>query len=223
MSELSLGDARSESAMESSLGDAQSVTPDVVDVDVVKDAASFNVGAWIDGVRPLRRAVRVILGNDVDALVELQKVSDELSRMQDDDPDVDDLIDRAVELQEIMRGQWVVVEARGPEWVRANGLRLMERLGIEKPDPEKLDGQSDEDVRKLVESNRVLLAHMCAAQIVEPRLSGDDLVKLDTARRSEMDKIIQVVASINSVGAAGDPVMSVDFSRLRSARQRMRS
>lgn len=215
--ELSLADTAVETPDEPSLADAVAPT-EVIEIDVEKDAASFDVGEWADGVRPIRRAVRVLLDNHADeALIELQKLFDELQRMQDDDPEVDPILDRCIELQEIIRGQWVIIEAHGPERVRADGLRLIDELGVEKADPDK--DQSEAEVRKVVEDNRVLLAHMCALQIVEPKLSGDDLVRLDQARRSEMDKIVQIVASINAHGAAGDPVMSVDFSRLRSARQ----
>lgn len=196
--ELSIADVQTDAGAERSLGDVQ------------QDAATFDMGAWAEGVRPVRRAVRVFLANDDDALnvaVELEKLADRIDRLPDG-PEVDALIDEAVALQEIGRGQWVVVEAHSQERRQADEKRIIEDLGLD---------TKSEDTK--VRDGSVLMAHMAAEQVVEPKMSGDDMLALAAARWPEAYKIIQLCSDVNTEAMGDAAVLRVDFTRRRSGRR----
>lgn len=195
MSELSLAETVVESSDERALGE------------VTQAAADFDMAGWLSGVRPVRKAVRVFLGDEVDALVELEKLADQIDRLPDG-PEVDALIDRAEVLQEAARGQWVVVEAHSAERRKADEARLTDELG--------LDLKSDETK---TEHGARLVAAMAAEQIVEPKISGEQLHELSRVRWPEAWKIINAASEVNSEPVSESKLVSVDFSRRRSGRR----
>lgn len=196
MSELSLAEAVSvESSDERALAD------------VTQKAAEFDVKSWLTGVRPVRKAVRVFLGDEVDALVELEKLADQIDRLPDG-PEVDALIDRAEALQEAARGQWVVVEAHSAERRKADEDRLTDELGLD------LKSEATK-----TEHGARLMAAMAAEQVVEPVMSADDLFALAQVRWPEAWKIINAVSEVNTETVSDSKLVSVDFSRRRSGRR----
>lgn len=197
--ERSIADAHTEDAPEErSLGDIQ------------KEAAEFDMESWLDGIRPVRRAVRVFLANDDDALnvaVELEKIVDKIDSLPDG-PEVDALIDRALELQEVGKGQWVVMEAHSQERREADETRLIEQLN--------LDTKSEETK---IKHGTILIAHLAAAQIVEPKITGPQLIALSKDRWHEAYKIINLASELNSHSMSDTKVFNLDFSRRRSGRR----
>lgn len=208
MSELSLGDAITETVEEVSVAEAITDTPDTGER---PDPESFDLGEWANGVRPVRRAVRVLLANDEEierAPVRIREIADRIDILPDGD-EVDALIDEAIGLQEMLRGDLVEMVAHSAERIRADGKRLVDELGLKKND----DG--------LVESGdaQILTYYLAAEQIVSPKLTGAQLVELAKVRRGEAEKIIILGNELNSKSITEAPELSINFTRRRSGRR----
>ena len=166
--------------------------------------ADFNLQAFIRGVRPTRRSVK--LYPQADLVGQLEKLADRIEQLPDG-PEVDALIDQAIQLQEIFHagGVWWTVEKRSSEWVKNHREKTAAALGLASTETERAKMQ--------------LMLHQLAAQIVEPAgVTAEDLHALYEANEGEVSKLIVALTMVNEQVAEAAKVVSLDFSQRRSGR-----
>ena len=181
----------------------------VVDATVPPTPENFDLESWIHGVRPTRRAVKLMQNGDLIAQMEqvVQQIDD-----AEPESDVDDLIDRYLELREQFgRGVWFTLEMRSGEWIRKfrndTSAKLNLKLKIGR------DGSMDGDQEKV----DLVLAHQLAAQIVEPAgITADHVVTLRRSNAGEYAKLLGCLVDVNNMLSESAEVMGRDFSRRRS-------
>lgn len=164
--------------------------------------ADFNLQAFIRGVRPTRRSVRLF--QQADLVGQLEKLAQQIEDLPDG-PEVDALVDQAVELQAMFHagGVWFTVEKRSSEWVKNFRDKTAAQLGYTSTDSE--------------EAKMQLLLHQLAAQLVEPAgVTAEDLYAIYTANEGEVSKMIVALTMVNEQIAESAKVVSLDFSRRRS-------
>jgi hypothetical protein len=174
-------------------------TPDVEDITNDVTPEDFDFDAFVDGVRPGRRAVRVTMRADLAAEV------DQIAIKADglDDPNGEEaqaLLDRFVEVKEqIAASQKVfVVEARSEHRARQI-IKQMEKLGM--PQPGK---KADED--EIREWNEELAIRRLADSIIVPsNVTVEGLKKLNSVAESEVNKLFGALHDVNT-----NPTKSVD-------------
>lgn len=167
--------------------------------------ADFNLQAFIRGVRPTRRSVR--LYQQADVISQLEKLAEQIEQLPDG-PEVDALIDQAQELQRIFHagGVWFTVEKRSGEWVKAFRDRTSAAIG-------KTADSEDGAMH--------IQLHQLAAQIVEPAgVTAEDLYQLYEANEGEVAKLLVALTMVNEQIAESAKVISLDFSQRRSGRTR---
>ena len=163
--------------------------PDVPEV-IEHDPATFDVGAFVAGVRGTR--LRVKIQPNAHLLALLQEIADEIDSYPTDDDVPDDLVAEWVETKAAFDDVRVfVVEGRSGDWARQFAKDAKAR-GI---NPTR-KGLSDED---RVEQTRSLWHAQIAAQIVSPaEVTPQDVAAIFAANESEGDKLWRAVQSVNS-------------------------
>lgn len=187
---------------ERSLGDVLPESQEVksVDTTVTPVPEDFDIDAWLSGVRPTRRSVK--LYPQAHLVARLEQIAVEI----DETPDgvnVDDLIDEFEQVKSQFReGVWFTVEARSQEWLDKIRKDLTKRLNL---DPKK-----DSDVM-------IINLHILAEQIVSPAgWTYNRLKQLKAASEGEMAKLMDTCNKANSNLAESAGVLDRDFSVRRS-------
>lgn len=166
--------------------------------------AEFNLQAFVRGVRPTRRSVK--LYQQADLVSQLEKLADQIEQLPDG-PQVDALIDQAEDLQAkfLSGGVWFTVEKRSSEWVQAYRERTAAAAGLKNTDTEQAKMQ--------------LMLHQLAAQIVEPAgVTVEDLRAMYDQNEGEVSKLVVAMTMVNEQVAEAAKVVSLDFSQRRSGR-----
>lgn len=182
--------------------DIEDATEDVPEED-------YDFLAFVQGVRPTRRAVTLYQNNDVRAQCDLLKEKIEVSKMAGRDTSEDEelLAEAAAEI--IGSGRRVIVQARSSDWSKQ--FRKSQRAqGV---DPFK-DKVSDEARAMMMEK---YLNALIAEHIVYPAtgITAEAISVLGKNNEQEAEKLHQAVRS-----ADGERGVSPDFLRAHSANSR---
>lgn len=187
----------------------------IVDDEGIEDATEvqseddYDFAAFVQGVRPTRRAVMLYQNNDVRADYDLLKEKIEMKRAAGEDVSEDQELLAEVAAELIGSGRKVIVEARSSDWVK-QFRRDMKKRGIE-PSKEK----ASEEARAMMMTQ--FINEFIAAHIVYPRtgISADAIAALAEANEQEVERLHQAVRS-----ADGERGVSPDFLRAHSAGSR---
>ena len=170
-------------------------------VDITEDVApeDFDFDAFVDGVRPGRRAVRVTMRADL--VAEIDQIAIQAEALEDPNgEEAQALLNRFEQIKEqIAASQKVfVVEARSEHRMRQI-VKQMEKLGVTKPGK-----NADED--EIREYNEELALRRLADAIVVPsNVSVDGLRKINEVAESEINKLFGALHDANT-----NPTKSVD-------------
>lgn len=178
------------------LGIVRNVTPDL------PEPENFDLDAWLDGVRPTRRAV--LLYGRSDVIARMEEIAGTIEDA--DDAEADELVDEFERLKAAFlgSGRWFVVEGRSPEWVDDYRRAAKKELGSKKDDLTE---------RQKV---RVLLGQL-AQQIVTPQgVTVAALERLHETAPGELNKLIVAMTYANEQLSGTAKVLSMDFSSRRS-------
>lgn len=169
----------------------------------------FDFPAFVAGVRPTRRAVRIFPRGDL--LGVMDRVVDAIE--QAGDGPVDALIDEfeAARAEYVAASQVVTVEARSSEWVQRFRAEAAKTHGS---DIDWTAEPTDEASRAL---RHGILVDQLAAQIVAPvGVTATDLAVLIEAAEGEAGKLFAALALANSQVSSAAKVLTLDFSQRRS-------
>lgn len=163
----------------------------------------FDFAAWLAGVRPTRRAVKLYARADVLARME------EISQLVEDadDEQAGALVDEFDALKAAFEnsGRWFVVEARSSEWVE-DFRRVYKRDHGIKGEPG--------DRQRIA----IILAQL-AEQIVSPAgVTAEMLERLHDTNAGELNKLVVAVTMANDQVAQSAGVLKLDFSSRRPVR-----
>lgn len=164
----------------------------------------FDFGAFLGGVRPTRRGVR--LYPHAHLVARMEELADQIDRAPESE-NVDHLIDAFEAAKaEFHEGVWFVVEKRSSEWIekfRAD-LKARLRLKVDQDDPSKDDVMT-------------ALLHQLVAQIVTPAgVTVEGLRSLFETNEGELNKLLVAMQMVNQSLAEKASVIGVDFSQRRS-------
>lgn len=163
----------------------------------------FDFAAWLGGVRPTRRAVRLYARADV--LGRMEEIAGLIEDAEGEQADA--LVDEFEELQRTFEasGRWFFVEARSAEWVE-DFRRVYKRDHGIKGDPG--------DRQRIA----IILAQL-AEQIVSPAgVTAEMLERLHEANAGELNKLVVAVTMANDQVAQSAAVLKLDFSSRRPVR-----
>lgn len=186
---------------ERSLSDALTES---VDQTPVQNPETFDLGAFVGGVRPTRRGVRIYSRGDV--LERMEELADQIENTPDGD-EVDTMVDEYEDLRDTFQaGTWFVIEQRSREWADKFRKDARKDLGI----PSKASPTHDQVLE--------LAFRQIAAQCVKPAgVSADTVRAIHAANPLEADKLGVLVSEVNEIRAAESEVVTRDFSSRRSA------
>lgn len=183
---------------ERSLADLTDIIDSTPDVG---EPEHFDLGAFIAGVRPTRRSVRLYARADL--IGDLERIAERIDSLPDG-AEVDGLVAEAVRLQAEFEasGVWFTVEKRSSEWVEHFRRDAAARLGV-----------SDETA----EGRIVLLLHQLAAQIVTPvGVTYAHVRALMDSNEGELNKLVVALTAANEQIAERARAVTLDFSQRRS-------
>ncbi|MDO5534115.1 MAG: hypothetical protein Q4F65_05640 [Propionibacteriaceae bacterium] len=183
------------------VGQDETDAPDLPEV-LDHDPATFDVGAFVAGVRGTR--MRVKIQPNAHLLARLQELADEIDACPSDDEIPDELVNEWLDTKAAFDDVRVfVVEGRSVDWARQFAKDAKAR-GI---NPQR-KGLSDDAV---VEHTKRLWHEQIAAQVVSPaEVVPEDIAALYAQSEVEGDKLWRAVQAVNS-----QPVEKLvpDFSR----------
>lgn len=178
----------------------------VVDSTPEVTPATFDSSAFLAGIRPTRRSVRIVeradLVGDMERLAQMYNEAD----AEDDDAECERL---AAEFQPVADAfhdskRWYTVEKRSSEWIEHFREETAETLG--------LDLESDDKAVR-----RELLIRQVAEQIVAPEgTTYDDLLSLYERNEGELNKLVVATTMANQQTADSAKVATPGFSLRRS-------
>lgn len=184
---------------ERSIGSPPGDLPEVRDI---------TLDEWMDGVRPLRVSVDLVLVHDPDgsAAARLAEI-DALIDGMPDGPEVDALIDEAVEVQaKAVARRRFIVEQRSTERIHATTIAAIEDMGLK--DVKSADWTLAQEAEVTM---RVLLD-----QIVSPEVTVDQLLELYRHVPDQVDRLVNASTRANE-GAEGSRALVRDFYARKSA------
>ena len=186
---------------------AEEALAGVVDTTVEPTPEGFDIEAFIAGVRPTRRSVK--LYPHAHLVARMEQIATELDSTPDG-PEADALIDEFERIRaDFEAGVWFTVEKRSSEWVDAFRADAVAALKI----TTNTDGEPTDASDKM----RVLLRQL-AAQIVEPAgVTAGQLEQIGQANEGELNKLIVAMTFANEEMAQSAKVLTLDFSSRRSA------
>lgn len=160
-------------------------SPDVEDITEGATPEDFDFDAFVAGVRPGRRAVRVTARADL--VAETEKLVIQFDDLDDEDKE-GELAEQILEEYQALKAQILgsrrtfVVEARS-DHRRREVAKRMEKLGIDKPGKKASEEEH-------ADYNRELALHCLADAIVVPsNVTVEGLRKLYETASSEVDKL----------------------------------
>lgn len=157
--------------------------PEVTDASSVLDAEDFDFDAFVEGVRPGRRAVRVTMRADL--VAELDRLSIQAESLDKEDDDAaDELLARFEEVKaQILDSQRTfIVEARSDARSRSI-VKHLEKLGNPKPGKKA----SEDEVQEW--NTEAALHRLADAVVVPSKVSVEGLRKLNDTAESEIQKL----------------------------------
>ena len=178
-----------------------------VDISEAPTVADFDFGAWLEGVRPTRRAVRLYARADlIGRMEEIAGEAGDAEKSGDTDA-LDALVDEMETLRETFdeSARWFVVEARSPEWVDDFHRVRAHDINVKKGEPGERQKQ------------QILLAQL-AEQIVSPSgVTAEALAVMLDRSAGELNKLIVAMTFANQQVSDSAGVLKLDFSSLRPA------
>ena len=186
----------------------------IEDATVAPRPETFDWDAFLDGVRPTRRGVRIY--PQADLVARMEAIAEQIDDMPDG-PEVDALIDDFESLKaQFHNGVWFEVEKRSSEWVEHFRADLAKRLDLDLGDGTDDTKGRDEDVH-------TALLHQLAEQIVTPAgITYEHVKRLLDTNEGEANKLVVAMTMVNSQIAEKAQVLSVDFSQRRSKNRAQR-
>lgn len=177
------------------------IAPDPVVVPTPEiPAEDFDVDAWLSGVRPTRRAVKLFARADL--VGDLEEMMQEIEA-RGDDPAEDDAFVALYE-QFHASGRWFHVEKRSGEWEKKFRKDTAKRLRI------KLD---DDGAVTSEEDGLTISIEQTAAQIVVPSaVTADRVRRLYDTNQGEANKLFLAVRMVNNEMAETVRAVGPDFS-----------
>jgi hypothetical protein len=180
------------------------------------DVATFNPVAWVQGMRPTRRTVKLYLANH------LVGALDELADRIDSAPDGADVSADIAEFERIRDEYWAgvtywTVERRSSEWVTKCWEDVAQANRI------RLDKGGDTTTAK---DRVVLILHQLVGQIVEVKsadgqvsdapVTYDLLHTMLDRNEGELNKLIYALTDVNQRESSAAQVLTRDFSQRSS-------
>lgn len=177
-----------------------------VDVTGELDAEDFDFDAFVEGVRPGRRAVRVTMRADL--VADLDRIAIKAEALADPNGDeAQELADEFDRIKDQIRDSQrvFVIEARSDERGKQI-LKHLEKLGHQKPGKKSTEEQ--------IETwNMEAALHRLADAIVVPsRVSVDGLRRLNATAQSEFEKLLGALMEVSANPTKG---ITPPFSRRR--------
>ncbi|HEY4536436.1 MAG TPA: hypothetical protein VIG71_10795 [Enteractinococcus sp.] len=172
---------------------------DVVDITNDLTPEDFDFDAFVDGVRPGRRAVRVTMRADLAA--EIDQIAIQAEALEDPNGDeAQALYDRFEQIQaQIVASQRMfVVEARSDHRGRQI-IRQMEKQGITEPGKKATQAEIQEW------NEEVAIRRLADAIVIPSNVTVDGLKKLEERAPSEVNKLYGAMHQVNT-----NPVKGVD-------------
>lgn len=178
-----------------------------IDITVAPTVTDFDFGAWLEGVRPTRRAVRLYARADlIGRMEEIAGEAGEAEKRGDTDA-MEAFVDEMESLREAFdaSARWFVVEARSPEWVDDFHRVRARDMGIKKGEPGERQKQQ-------------ILLEQLAEQIVTPSgVTAEALAVMLDRSAGELNKLIVAMTFANQQVADSAGVLKLDFSSRRPA------
>ena len=172
---------------------------DVVDITNDLTPEDFDFDAFVDGVRPGRRAVRVTMRADLAA--EIDQIAIQAEALEDPNGDeAQTLYDRFEQIQaQIVASQRMfVVEARSDHRGRQI-IKQMEKQGITEPGKKATQAETQEW------NEEVAIRRLADAIVIPSNVTVDGLKKLEERAPSEVNKLYGAMHQVNT-----NPVKGVD-------------
>lgn len=196
---------------------ADEPTPDIdeaVDVSPGVDAEDFDFEAFLSGVRPTRRAIKVYARADLVA-----KMEEAAGGLRDDMPAQakKQVLKEVTRLREEFEasGVWFIAEARSQEWVNQFREDAAKKVGDTGPE----DAKSDELTPAQIQARTKITLMQTAAQVVSPtNVTAEGLERLGNLAPTELNKIIAAVTVANVQSAGSAQVLTRDFSQGHSGK-----
>lgn len=180
----------------------------VVDASVPQTPESFDLEGWLQGVRPVRRSVKLLPNGHL--VARLEQIVQQINDAGEDD-NVDDLVDEFEQVKaKAHQGVWFTFEARSSEWVKKfrNDVSAQGNFKVRVDDQGLMKGDDDKI--------NAVLDHQIAAQIVEPSgVTAEQIIRLRQVS-NEHAKLVVCLAETNSSVVNSAEVMNRDFSARRS-------
>lgn len=165
---------------------------DIEDATEAPDEEDYDFLAFVQGVRPTRRAVTIYQRNDmreqIDTLEEKIKVAQKAGEDTSEDEEL--LAEAAAEI--MGSGRRVIVEARSSDWM-GDFRKKMKARGI---DP--YNKKASDEARTMMMGKYI--NELIAAQIVYPTtgISADSIAALAKNSETEVDQLHRAVKMVNS-------------------------
>lgn len=197
-----------------SLGGDPVTGPVVVDSTGPVTPEDFDVEAFLAGMRPTRRSVK--LYPSAHLVGRMEEIAG-LIEAADPDASVDDLIDEFEACKAAFRdGQWWTVEKRSSEWINRFRADAAKALGL---DVKALDDPEQD----LNEQRAEVVLRQVAAQVVVPSgVTYETLRAMIETNEGEVNKLIVAVEFANTQLAESAKVLTLDFSQRRSGNRAQR-
>ena len=173
----------------------------IIDATEPPEVEDFDFDAWLAGVRPTRRSVK--LYGRADLIGRMEEIAAQIEDAVGDD--AEDLIDEFETAKDAFdaSARWFVVEARSPEWVDDFHRTRARAIGIKKGEPGERQKQQ-------------ILLEQLAEQIVSPTgITPQALVTLLDRNAGELNKLIVAMTFANTSVAESAKVLTLDFSSRR--------
>ena len=181
---------------------------DIVDITKELNVEDFDFGAFVDGVRPGRRAVKITMRADL--MLELDRIIAEYEATDKEDRDEEELLTRvnAVKAEVIASQRMFVIEARSD--ARIDEIKEeMRTLG--KPEPNR---KATEEMRRAWREE-LLLRRLADAIITPSNVTYEGLAKLREVAESQINLLVGTMQMVNSNPTDGVKGVTPDFSRGR--------
>lgn len=168
--------------------------------------AGFDLDAWIAGVRPTRRSIK--LYPDGHLVARLEELADQIDNAPDGE-NVDALVDEFEQIRtQFHTGVWFTVEKRSSEWIEQFRKQTATRLGL------KLDADGNAADKAVATT---LALHQLAAQTIEPAgVTAEQLRAMLERNEGELNKLLSTMVNANTKLAQDAGVLTRDFSQRHS-------
>jgi ribosomal protein L27 len=163
---------------------------------------TFDIEAWVAGVRPNRRSVK--LHPQAHVVARLEELAEEIDTAPDG-RNVDGMIDEFDRLKaQFNDGVWFTVEQRSTEWIEKCRNDIAARLGVKLEDADR-------------QTSVTIMLQQLAQQVIAPTgVTFQHLQGMFERNEGEVNKLFLAVQQANQQLAETAQVLTRDFSRRRS-------